>query len=107
MIYRGVINETRDDAALGTLYSDQGEERVVIFPIPNPKEVNFNIKNNVKVTLFDGDDAKHEDGTVTPVAILVNRDKALILQLKEGEGTAMDVISGTIVDADMLVEGTL
>jgi len=99
MIYRGQIEAVKDNVAWGTLYTEENEKRFISIPLP--ENIGFNIKTGVDVTLFDGDEAKHDDNSITPVIIMTRRNKALILQMKE-EDQSLIVISGTIIDKETL-----
>lgn len=103
MIYYGVIENIQDNIAWGVLKTNEGGKQQISVPIPTDWH-EFNIIIGVDVILYDGDNAKHDDETITPVLMLTNQNKTLILQLNEIKEGVLDVVSGTIVKN--LVDGT-
>lgn len=101
MITKGLIHKTVGNVAYAVLYNDEDEKQYITIPLPEDWH-EFNIREGVEVTMYNGDDAKHEDGSVTPVIILTHRDKSLILQMREEEDKSLTVMSGTICDKEAI-----
>lgn len=101
MKYHGYIETVSDDTAWGVIFCEENKKQFITIPLPeNWNE--FNIKEGVELIMLDGDHAKHEDGSITPIIILTRRDKSLILQMREEEDKSLTVISGTICDKEAI-----
>lgn len=97
----GYIETIADNTAWGTIISESDIKQFIAIPLPE-NWYEFHIKEGVEIIMFDGDDAKHEDGSVTPIVILTHRDKSLVLLMSEEKDKSLTVVSGTICDREMI-----
>lgn len=100
MKYKGTISEVTGQHAWGTVYDDEDNPKAFSLPVPDGYR-DFSIIPDSEVYLLDGEDATQDDGAITPVFIIIRRDKALVLVTTETEA-GLDVLSGNIIDKTML-----